>query len=599
VGGLTVMGRALLVFRLVWSDVRRHPGQAAMLLLSLTVATGMLALGGSLGGATETLYRHTRAVTAGPDVVAISPDNSAATAATQASLTSDPAVTAHSGPYLQYYSELTAKGSTSNVVVTAADAEQGPVDHPLVTSGTWVRSGGVVVERGFANALGVHVGDHVTVAGRSLPVVGTAVSAAGTVYPFAQLTGPGGGPGDYSGRVWMSEQDTQALASKDLPVASLLYLRLRDPDATQAFVNAHLGPSVHANFYSWQFMIGQDATIIAASQPILVIGSWLLSFLAIAGVATLAAGRAAKQTRRVGLLKAVGATPGLIAVVLLTEYVTLALLADALGLLSARLAQPAIVNPTASLLTTSAGPNGGTIALTTVVALAVALLTTLAPTLRALRTETVAALADTARRPDHRARLTRLSAMLPVPVLLGLRLIARRPGRAFLQACGIAATVITITALLIIFVQRQVSYGIDSPQLGSLKEAQSRHMIVVVAAALVILAAVNTLTTTWTTALEARHTMAVARTLGATPGQITAGLSAAQLLPTVPGALVGIPLGIAFIWPFSDAGTIYPPAWWLFGAALAVVLATAALTALPARIAARRSVAETLSAETT
>ncbi|MGY0062104.1 ABC transporter permease [Streptomyces sp. LZ34] len=593
------MGRILLVFRLVWSDVRRHPGQAAMLLLSLTVATGMLALGGSLGGATETLYRHTRAATAGPDVVAVSPDNSSATATTQASLTSDPAVTAHSGPYLQYYSKLTAKGSTSHVVVTAAEAKPGPVDRPLVTSGTWVRSGGVVVERGFATALGVHVGDHVTVAGRSRPVVGTAVSAAGTVYPFAQLAGPDGGPSDYSGLVWMSEQDTRALASKHLSVSSLLYLKLRDPDATQAFLNAHRGPSVHANFQTWQFMIVQDATIIEASQPILVIGSWLLSFLAIVGVATLAAGRAAKQTRRVGLLKAVGATPGLIAAVLLTEYVTLALLADALGLLAARLTQPAIVNPTASLLTTSAGPSGGTIALTTVVALAVAILTTLGPTMRALRTETVAALADTARQPGRRARLTRLSAMLPVPVLLGLRLIARRPGRAFLQACSTAATVITITALLIIFVQRQVSYGIDSPHLGNLKDAQSRHMIVAVAAALVTLAAVNTLTTTWTTALEARHTMAVARTLGATPGQITAGLSAAQLLPTVPGALVGIPLGIAFCWPFSKAGTIYPPAWWLFGAAFTAVLATAALTALPARIAARRSVAQTLSAETT
>ncbi|GGN18991.1 ABC transporter permease [Streptomyces fuscichromogenes] len=593
------MGRFLLVFRLVWSDVRRHPGQAAMLLLSLSVATGMLALGGSLGGATEALYRHTRAVTAGPDVVAVSPDNSAATARTQDALTSDPAVTAHSGPYLQYYSKLKAKGSTSHVVVTAADAEPGAVDHPLVTSGTWVRSGGVVVERGFANALGVRVGDRITVAGRSLPVIGTAVSAATTVYPFAQLTGPDGGPSDYSGLVWMTKQDTKPLAAKHLSVSSLLYLKLRDPDATQAFVSAHRGPTVYANFQSWQFMIGQDATIIEGSQPILVIGSWLLSFLAIAGVATLAAGRAAKQTRRVGLLKAVGATPGLIGAVLLTEYVTLALLADALGLTAARFTQPAVVNPTASLLTTTAGPSTGTIILTTVVALAVAILTTLGPTMRALRTETVAALSDTARQPDHRSRLTRVSAMLPVPVLLGLRLIARRPGRAFLQACSITATVITITALLIIFVQRQVSYGIDSPHLGNLKDAQSRHMIVVVAAALVVLAGVNTLTTTWTTALEARHTMAVARTLGATPGQVTAGLSAAQLLPTVPGALVGIPLGIAFVWPFSAAGTVYPPAWWLFSAALATVVITAALTALPARIAARRSVAQTLSAEIT
>ncbi|MFK0105505.1 FtsX-like permease family protein [Streptomyces sp. NPDC091217] len=590
------MGRILLVLRLVRSDVRRHPGQAAMLLLSLTVATGMLALGGSLGGATETLYRHTRAVTAGPDVVAVSPDDSSATTATQASLTGDPAVAAHSGPYLQYYSKLTAKGSASYVVVTAAAAKPGPVDRPLVTSGTWVRPGGVVVERGFATALGVHVGDHVTVAGRSLPVVGTAVSAATTVYPFAQLTGPEGGPSDYSGLVWMSEQDTRALAAEDLPVASLLYLKLRDPDATQAFVNAHRGPSVHATFQSWQFMIGQDATIIEGSQPILVVGSWLLSFLAIAGVATLAAGRATRQTRRVGLLKAVGATPGLIAAVLLTEYVTLALIADALGLLAARFTQPVVVNPTVGLLTTSAGPSGGVITVTTVVALAVALLTTLGPTLRAMHTETVAALSDTPRRPDQRARLTPLAAMLPVPVLLGLRLIARRPGRAFLQACSITATVITITALLVIFVQRRVSYGIDSPHLGSLKDAQSRHMIVAVAAALVVLAAVNTLTTTWTTAWEARHTMAVARALGATPGQVTAGLSAAQLLPAVPGAVVGIPLGIAFCWPFSAANTVYPPAWWLFGAALATVLVTAALTAVPARIAARRSVAQTLSA---
>lgn len=593
------MGRFLLVFRLVRSDVRRHPGQAAMLLLSLTVATGMLALGASLGGATETLYRHTRAATAGPDVVAVSPDTSPETTATQAELTSDPAVAAHSGPYLQYYSKLKAKGSTSHVVVTAAPAKPGPVDQPLVTSGTWVRPGGVVVERGFADALGVGVGDHVTVAGRSLPVVGTAVSAATTVYPFAQLTGPGGGPSDYSGLVWMNKQDSKALASEDASVSSLLYLKLRDPDATQAFLASHRGPSVHANFQTWQFMITQDSTIIESSQPILVIGSWLLSFLAIAGVATLAAGRAAKQTRRVGLLKAVGATPGLIAAVLLTEYVTLALLADALGLLAARLTQPTIVNPTASMLTTSAGPGGGTIALTTVVALAVAVLTTLGPTMRALRTETVAALADTARRPDQRARLTRLSAMLPVSVLLGVRLIARRPGRAFLQGCSITATVITITALLIIFVQRQVSYGIDSPRLDNLKDAQSRHMIVAVAAALVVLAAVNTLTTTWTTALEARHTMAVARTLGATPGQITAGLSAAQLLPTVPGAIIGVPIGIAFCWLFSNAGTVYPSAWLLFAAALATVFITAALTALPARIAARRSVAQTLSAEMT
>ncbi|SDH56896.1 FtsX-like permease family protein [Sinosporangium album] len=104
--------------------------------------------------------------------------------------------------------------------------------------------------------------------------------------------------------------------------------------------------------------------ILKDSQPILVIGSWLLGFLAITGVAALAAGRAAEQARRAGLLKAVGATPGLIAAVLLTEYLALALAGDALGLVIARLAVPAVASPTASRIG-AAGLTGGAVATAT------------------------------------------------------------------------------------------------------------------------------------------------------------------------------------------------------------------------------------------
>jgi putative ABC transport system permease protein len=591
------VGRILLVFRLVLADVRRHPAQAAILLLAITAATAALGLGGSLGGATGTLYRQTRAATAGPDLVALSPGSDRTATSALKSLEHAPGVVAHSRPYRQFYTTLTANGSTARAVAQGADVTPRPIDRPLVTSGTWVRPGGVVVERGFATALGVHVGDHVTVAGRPLPIVGIAVTVAHTVYPFAQMNGPGGGPSDYSGLVWLNEPDTRALVSARLPVTSLLYLKLRDPAATQAFVDSYRTSTIPVNFFTWQFMAAHDSIMLKDSQPILVIGSWLLCFLAIAGVATLAAGRAAKQIRRVGLLKAVGATPGLIAAVLLAEYLTLALLADAVGLTAARLAEPHIVNPTASLITTATGPTGDTIAVTTVVALAVAALTTLGPTVRALRTETVAALADTAHRPQHRARLTRLSALLPAPLLLGLRLIARRPGRAVLHACSITATLTAITALLMIYAQPEKGYGVGSSALSDLRAEQGRHVMLAVAAALITLAAVNTITITWTTALEARPTIAIARTLGATPGQITAGLSTAQLLPTLPGAIVGVPLGIVLYLPFGPGQATLPSAWWLLTAALAALPATAALTAMPARIAARKSVAQTLSAE--
>ncbi|NDU71781.1 FtsX-like permease family protein [Actinomadura sp. DSM 109109] len=597
------MGRILLVFRLVMADIRRHPTQAAILLVSIAAATAMLSLGASLHGATETLYRQTRAATAGPDVVAYAPGTDRATIGALRSLEGVPGVVAHSGPYRQYYTRLTAHGSTGAAVVQVADLKPGPVDRPLLTSGSWTRPGGAVLERGFATALGVRVGDGVTVAGRRLTVVGIAVTASREVYPWAPGIGPEGGSSDGGGLVWLAERDTRTLVSPDVPVTSFINLKLRDPEIAWTFDrhNPAIAPIAADTWLSirpWQRIAGQDSVMLRDSQPILVVGSWLLGFLAIGGVATLAAGRAAKQTRRVGLLKAVGATPGLIAAVLFAEYLTLALIADVVGLIVARQIEPAVVNPSASLLTTHTGPSGDTIALTTVVALAVAGLTSLGPTVRALRTETVAALADGARRPRHRALSTRVSALLPTPLLLGLRLVARRPGRAFLHACNTAVTLATVTGLLVIYSQPARGYP-GSAMANRLRDAQEHHVILGVTAALVVLAAINTVTITWTTAQEARHTMAVARTLGATPGQIAAGLSTAQLLPTLPGALAGIPTGLVLCLPFSEANTAWPPTWSLLTAALAALPVTAVLTAVPARHAARRSVARTLSIEAT
>lgn len=599
------MGRILLVLRLVLADVRRHPAQAMMLVIAMTAATAALGLGGALNGATGTLYRHTRAATAGPDVVVLTPGRDRGSISAVRSLARAPGVAAHSGLHRMVYTKLTARGAASHAVAKSAGTTPGPIDRPLVTAGTWVRPGGVVVERGFATALGVHVGDRVTVAGRTFPVAGIAVTAATSVYPWPAMIGPGGGPGDYGGLVWLSNADIRPLLSGHRPVTTTMYLKLRDPAASERFIDSHsfhgTGHPEHVvDFASWQFIAVQDAVLLRQSQPVLVIGGWLLGFLAIAGVAALAAGRAAKQIRRVGLLKAVGATPGLLAAVLLTEYVALALLADMFGLTIARLAGPGIVNPSASLLAAPTVLTGGTIAVTTAVALALAVLTTLGPTLRAMRTRTVAALADTPRRLPVRARLTRLSALLPTPLLLGLRLVGRRPGRAVLHGCSVMATLIAITALLMFDTQPVNSYGLGmspSSPLENVQVEQGRHLMLAVTVALVILAAVNTLTITWTTALDARPTMAIARTLGATPGQVTAGLSTAQLLPALPGAVLGIPLGLGLCLVFSTGDVVMAPGRWMAAAALVAVPATAALAAVPARIAARESVARTLSAE--
>ena len=248
-----------------------------------------------------------------------------------------------------------------------------------------------------------------------------------------------------------------------------------------------------------------------------------------------------------------------------------------------------------------------TAALVVAVALAVAFLASFFPALRAARTSTVGALSDTARLPRRRPRLTEYSARLPVPLLLAARLAARRPRRVLLGAISIAVTVSGIVAVLFAHATLAVSQiggstrsaNPDRFDVGFISEAaRENQVLLVVTIMLVALAAVNAAFITRATVQDSRQASAVTRALGVTPGQLTAGLSFAQVLPALIGALVGIAGGFGLFTVANQGGAAsQPPAWWLVATALGTVIAVAALTALPARIGARLPVAEILQAD--
>src|SRR5262249_28646768 len=143
-------------------------------------------------------------------------------------------------------------------------------------------------------------------------------------------------------------------------------------------------------------------------------------------------------------------TPGLITAVLLAENLLLTMLAAGTGLAAGWLAAPLITNPRAGLVGTPRAPSLTLPIAREVVAvsLVVALAAPPVPPLRAARPSTMSALADAARPPRRRSALIAASARLPVPLLLGLRLVARRPRRALLGAASIAVTVTGIVAVL-------------------------------------------------------------------------------------------------------------------------------------------------------
>jgi ABC-type lipoprotein release transport system permease subunit len=600
------MGRVLLVCRLAARDLRRRPAEAALLLLAITAATTTLTLGLGLREATSKPYETTRAATAGPDVVASvsSPPDSGVPAdlAGLKALANAPGVAGHSGPFPVVWTKLEAHGHTLDARVEGRDTAPAPIDQPELTQGSWLGDGGVVVEAAFADALGVGAGDRITLNGRSFRVAGVAVTAAAAPYPEVSCLAfciP-------AGLVWLSKADTRSLAPEEESLAYVLHLKLADPAAAPAFVDEHYPPEsappgTRASdpapplLQAWQDIHEQTATLVRNERRALLTGGWLLVLLALASVAVLVGGRMAAQIRRVGLLKAVGGTPSLVAAVLLAEYVVVAMLAAAAGLAVGWLAAPLLTDPTAGLLGGAGTPplTISTVGLVTAVALGVAVAATFVPAVRAARTSTVLALADSARPPRRTAWLIGISARLPVPLLLGLRIAARRPRRVVLATASIAITVSGIVAVLA--AHADLLDGASAPDPSGAD--RFNQVLLVITITLVALAAVNAIFITWATALDARHSSALSRALGATPQQVSAGLSAAQVLPALTGAILGIPGGIGLITAVDPDASTLPPLWQLLAVVPGTVLVVAALTAIPARIGARRPAAEVLRSE--
>lgn len=603
------MGRLLLVLRLAWRDVRRRPIEATLALLVMVVATTTLTIGLALHGVTDHPYEQTKAATAGPDAVAgfLSENGAPPASADVDAITRLPGVTAHGALMPMAHTTFALGGRTATVQALGREPGGGdPIDRPKLTSGAWVGAGSVVLERGFADALGARVGDHVTLGGRSFRIGGTAVSAALPSYPSSLchlLCFAGVAPGPHAfdlGLVWLTPADLATVHERTTPaVVYLLDLRLADPSTAPAFAAAHgrlPAPGVTAPFVlPWQQIRDADAGVTRSAQAALQVGAVLLALLAIAGLTVLAGRRTLAQTRRVGLLKAVGGTPGLIALVLLVEHLALAVLAAAAGLGAGRLLAGRFTAPGAGLLG-SPGPaslTASTVVVVIVAALLVALTATLLPALRAARSATITALEAPARTPRRHGRLIALSAKLPAPLLLGLRLIGRRPARA---ALATLSTAVTATGLVTILTSAAVNAR-DTGGLHNLRTERLAEVTTTITVMLLVLAAANTVFLTWATVADARHASALARAFGATPGQVTGGLSAAQVVPAALGALLGLPAGLIVYREVTQTSFSGPSVAGLAAVVLGSVLAVVVCTAIPAALGARHPVADVLSAE--
>jgi putative ABC transport system permease protein len=167
-----------LAVRLAARNLRRRPGQALLLLLALTITTGVFGVATSLYGSADAPWDRVWRATRGFNVsfnVYHPPDEPG-----------DRAVGV-GGPWTHLYGSIRVGGGDEDLTAEVRGPGPYQVDQPLVTSGRWLgEGGGVVLESGLAATLRAAPGGTVTLQGQPFTVRGVAETFGRGRFPLSR-----------------------------------------------------------------------------------------------------------------------------------------------------------------------------------------------------------------------------------------------------------------------------------------------------------------------------------------------------------------------------------------------------------------------------
>jgi putative ABC transport system permease protein len=448
-----------------------------------------------------------------------------------------------------------------------------------------------VLERSFANAVGLHVGSTLRLAGAAgpveLPVVGTAVQPSQQRYPRSN-----------PGLAWVTRRTLERIEPDRGRWRWTQAVRLTDPAAAPAFAAraaAVLPPGEGVE--TWQ---DQRAEAAREAQPITVIlttYTLVLLIVVFAVVAILVGARAAAQHREIGLLKAVGLTPRQVTTVFALESAAIGVVAVVIGFTVGVLLAPQLAAPTAETTVSapSAAPSPWHLLVAGAPVLLILVASARSATRRSTRFTVLQAIQAAAASPTARSRVAGAIARapLPLPLALGLKDMLARRHRAFRLGAAITVTGAAIVAALSMQATLDAGDAGDVPsELPVLIYTLDALLLVVTATTLIAIALLSV--------RERIRDYGVLKAMGLTPAQITSSLVGASAAIGVVAALLAIPGGIAlFRAVYAASGgsaedLVMAPWWWLALVPIGTLLVVAGATGLPARLATRIPAADAL-----
>jgi putative ABC transport system permease protein len=499
------------------------------------------------------------------------------------------------------------------------------VDRPLMLTGRWVQSGDeVVLEASLANALGLQVGDQVTLSGqdsRPVRVVGTAATwltsypeyIPGTVFAGSDLydaIDPVGGP-------WWS-----------------IGMRLHDPSRAEA-VAARLNKAGPVPASECGYALGwcantmtsirdESSPFAAQSAQLMLFFAVLMLIAALLLIVTLLGSRLVSEARELTLLQVAGLTPAQMALLIAAEHAVLAAVGVAAGALIGTTVAPQIAESAATALG-SVSPNLSLEDILRVAGVAIigsALVSGVGGWRAGRRSLAIVARGGSGRVHRSRAAALALAATSRTTLALGLKDISTRRGRttAILLSVGlavtIAVTVVGLSSLKVVGPGTLATPASELPadpaaiaDLSGLPSTVSGELVdrflTLITTLQVLLGGVALVTLLAASSMSIRERLrelGVLHAIGCSRLQLVGASAISQGVLGVVGTLIGVPLGLGVYLLFRQAaaGTVQgglPSPALLTSVAIAAVAVAAATAIIPAMLAQRLPTSEALAAE--
>jgi len=421
--------------RVVRGGIRRRRVQVVVIALTVAMAVTAAVLGGSLLVASrapfETAFAAQRGahLTAWFDAATVGPDRLSATG-------SAGGVTAAAGPFPTASLAATLDGNTLPPMALVGRATpDGDVDAVTLTEGSWASGPGEIVLS--ADGPRLRLGTRLTAPGLSgsptLTVVGFARSVSRTADAWV-VPDQIGTPAGYQMLYRFAAAGTAGEVS-----------------AGGTAVTAGLPDGALTGTQSWLTVREEAVRMIELFVPFLTAFGVLGLVMSVLVVGNVVAGAVGAAVRRIGVLKAVGFTPGQVVRAYVWQALGPALAGVVVGVVAAHLlAVPVLAQAEEVYATTPLAVTPWVDAAAVAGALGVVALTAWLAALRAGRLRTVDALAVGRTPRSGRGRwATRLAARLPLPrpVGLGLARPFARPARALAMVAAVAfgAAAVTFT----------------------------------------------------------------------------------------------------------------------------------------------------------